>query len=359
MSSSELFDRDRHKGVVQALEDTLNKKGSVLPGGVFITGIIASFEENKESLVGDALTKLVPTLRDCGEVLPEERLFILNTNTKHVFTLDLSTCYLGQTKLVEFSREKVTRATLKLQGSFNVKLESLESDWEDQAVRALKDELRNRTYSVEGKGLWTIKSQALLPTGTELAVSLLKTPWDKESEQKSPFVKEVNLCLVLEALVPQEGSFSSLLESLLLDLERTLVDRLFTNLDHAFIHLPKRALLRTHGGLLSTSLLILPGQSIKEVITENPNLSHLDIFTPEGIYGEPSHKLENTNNSNSDPLLGQSIQKSENNNSINSAAIDAASSVSQASFELGSRELLLTGVVAVLVIVYVYITFLS
>lgn len=79
-------------------------------------------------------------------------------------------------------------------------------------------------------------------------------------------------------------------QNLCVDLERTFVDRIYSNLELGNVNLPKRTIVYTNGGFFGTPVYIAPGEELTKKITQAGLDTTLPRNNSESPFGSCSEK---------------------------------------------------------------------
>lgn len=171
------------------------------------------------------------------------------------------------------------------------------------------------------------------------------------------------------------------MKGLLEDFERSMTDRIYSNLKLGFEHLPKRILARSKTNLFSYPVYVSPGISAEYEIRESlpPGVSCEFVRAEGDVYGAPSSKLATASTSAAGVSFGASGLEGTELTVDRNAAKHAHQGGSDCSgcghhgdqdyldkltvpaspFDAGIREKLFIGIVLAVVLVYIFLRFLS
>jgi hypothetical protein len=272
---------------------------------------------------------------------------------------------MGETKLIEFNaRDKLFRASLRLQTSLVINVDESDSEWEDKAFKKLQEHLLTRKYSVGKNGRivgYRHQSRLDLEEAEFTRFYLLKTPWDTKEIGDGKTQKTLNLNIHLESVQTKDSSFAAILDNLMIDLDRTLIDRVFTNLDHSFVNLPKRVLVKKHNSIVPHPVCVLPGEILEHCVkVAGYHLSEVDLIKGEEPYGKQCAKLSVAGEPEiiATNTTSQGHHNEEGTKTTATKPQERQSQAERSIFEAGMREKVFCLVIAFVVISYIYFKFL-
>jgi hypothetical protein len=147
-----------------------------------------------------------------------------------------------------------------------------------------------------------------------------------------------------------------------------MIDRIFTNLDHNFVNLPKRVILRSQKTLIGFPAYVLPGENTESKIEKSGYGGGYSKIQEEAPYGQPSEVIKSL----SDPIIVQnpSLSTTEKwNFPLDGASQQSKDGLGASStknpeddralpFDGNQKERLFIAIVAIIVVSYITFKFL-
>jgi hypothetical protein len=152
-----------------------------------------------------------------------------------------------------------------------------------------------------------------------------------------------------------------------MDLDRSLIDRIYTNLDYCYLHLPKRVIARSKKSLIGYPVYVLPEESVDN----NVKMANFDFkfvaIEEEKPYGAKSAKTQQPGL----PQIQSGIPYSDTAGSSASGQLTPGGHIDHQgqsavkiddgrtlSFDGTSREKIIMSIVAAVLAIYIYFKFL-
>lgn len=151
------------------------------------------------------------------------------------------------------------------------------------------------------------------------------------------------------------------------DLDRTMIDRVFTNLDYGYVNLPKRVIARSTQTQIGFPVYVLPGETkdlklssakfdfaYERIEQEAPYGAKCEVIKPTA---EPVF-IENLDPQSPDQFNGQSNSFADGKNGVAGSPQGHLSDDRVLSFDGNNKEKIFIAILAVIVITYVTFKFL-
>lgn len=152
-----------------------------------------------------------------------------------------------------------------------------------------------------------------------------------------------------------------------MDLDRSLIDRIYTNLDFNYQHLPKRVIARSTKSMVGFPVYVLPSETVKEKVKKATFDFDYVTAAEEEPYGAPSNVIKQANQpiltaatgslTTRPPTSGE-FQEGEGNGSQTESTCDKIDDGRTLSFDGNIREKIIMSIVAAVLIFYLYFKFL-
>lgn len=151
-----------------------------------------------------------------------------------------------------------------------------------------------------------------------------------------------------------------------MDLDRTLIDRIYTNLDYCYVNLPKRVIARSDKSRIGYPVYVLPEENVKEKLKLANFEFKVEAVEEEKPYGGKSQKTQQPGHPNISPgsavsgnglspVSDQLTPGGQNGHlGLSPAKIEDGRSLS---FDGTSREKIFMSIVAAVLAIYLYFKF--